>query len=100
MSRLEPDTDLSQNYKVLDENLKLVREKLNRPMTLSEKILYSHLDDPKTQVFAALNSLVRYIFVLWWFTIVSYVAGYREGCFISEITTRQSCNARRHCAGE
>ncbi|XP_028395483.1 aconitate hydratase, mitochondrial-like [Dendronephthya gigantea] len=49
MSRLEPDTDLSQNYKVLDENLKLVRERLNRPMTLSEKILYSHLDDPKTQ---------------------------------------------------
>jgi hypothetical protein len=51
MSRLEPHTDLSHNYQVLDENLKAVRERLNRPMTLSEKILYSHLDDPKTQVF-------------------------------------------------
>ena len=51
MSRLEPHTDLSHNYQVLDENLKVVRERLNRPMTLSEKILYSHLDDPKTQVF-------------------------------------------------
>ena len=50
MSRMEPDTNLSQNYQVLDENLKVVRERLNRPMTLSEKILYSHLDDPKNQV--------------------------------------------------
>ena len=52
MSRMEPDTDLSHNYQVLDENLKVVRERLNRPMTLSEKILYSHLDDPKNQVFS------------------------------------------------
>ena len=51
MSRLEPETDLSLNYQVLDENLKVVRERLNRPLTLSEKILYSHLDEPKTQVF-------------------------------------------------
>ena len=49
MSRLEPETDLSNNYQVLDENLKVVRERLNRPLTLSEKILYSHLDEPKTQ---------------------------------------------------
>ena len=49
MSRLEPETDLSHNYQVLDENLKVVRERLNRPLTLSEKILYSHLDEPKTQ---------------------------------------------------
>jgi hypothetical protein len=28
----------------------VVRSKLNRPLTLSEKILYSHLDDPETQV--------------------------------------------------
>ena len=50
MSRLEPHTDLSQNYRTLDKNLKIVRERLNRPMTLSEKILYSHLDDPINQV--------------------------------------------------
>ncbi|XP_046856176.1 aconitate hydratase, mitochondrial-like [Xenia sp. Carnegie-2017] len=49
MSRLEPHTDLSQNYRTLDKNLKIVRERLNRPMTLSEKILYSHLDDPINQ---------------------------------------------------
>jgi aconitate hydratase len=51
MSRLEPETDLNRNYQVLDENLTVVRERLNRPLTLSEKILYSHLDEPKTQVF-------------------------------------------------
>merc|ERR1719471_2454183 len=30
-------------------NLQVVRGKLNRPLTLSEKILYSHLDDPAGQ---------------------------------------------------
>ena len=57
MSRMEPDTNLSQNYQVLDENLKVVRERLNRPMTLSEKILYSHLDDPKNQVLSVAYNL-------------------------------------------
>ena len=33
----------------LEANLKIVKERLNRPLTLSEKVLYSHLDDPKNQ---------------------------------------------------
>lgn len=31
------------------ERLDIVKQKLNRPLTLSEKILYGHLDDPANQ---------------------------------------------------
>ncbi|RDA82411.1 hypothetical protein CP532_2607 [Ophiocordyceps camponoti-leonardi (nom. inval.)] len=37
------------NYKKMSENLAVVRRRLNRPLTLAEKILYSHLDDPHAQ---------------------------------------------------
>ena len=37
------------NYKKMSENLDIVRSRLNRPLTFSEKILYSHLDDPHGQ---------------------------------------------------
>lgn len=37
------------NYQKLQEKLKQVSNKLARPMTLSEKILYSHLDDVHKQ---------------------------------------------------
>ncbi|KAM7221533.1 Aconitase family (aconitate hydratase) domain containing protein [Rhypophila decipiens] len=37
------------NYKKMAENLAIVRSRLNRPLTLAEKILYSHLDDPEGQ---------------------------------------------------
>merc|ERR1719499_814095 len=36
-------------YEKLVKNLEVVKGRLNRPMTLSEKILYSHLDDPANQ---------------------------------------------------
>ncbi|BES98797.1 Aconitate hydratase [Nesidiocoris tenuis] len=36
-------------YEHLAKNLKIIRKRLNRPLTLSEKILYSHLDDPQGQ---------------------------------------------------
>ena len=36
-------------YEKLVTNLELVKSRQNRPMTLSEKILYSHLDDPAGQ---------------------------------------------------
>ncbi|ODN05396.1 Aconitate hydratase, mitochondrial [Orchesella cincta] len=36
-------------YEKLKKNLGIVKKRLNRPMTLSEKVLYSHLDDPKGQ---------------------------------------------------
>ncbi|KAF3004867.1 Aconitate hydratase mitochondrial [Curvularia kusanoi] len=37
------------NYQKMSENLKVVRSRLNRPLALAEKILYSHLDDPHNQ---------------------------------------------------
>ncbi|KAL5121110.1 Aconitate hydratase mitochondrial [Pleosporales sp. CAS-2024a] len=37
------------NYKKMSENLDFVRQRLNRPLTFAEKILYSHLDDPHGQ---------------------------------------------------
>ncbi|CAB3229748.1 unnamed protein product [Arctia plantaginis] len=36
-------------YAKLTENLKIVKDRLGREMTLSEKVLYSHLDNPKEQ---------------------------------------------------
>jgi aconitate hydratase len=46
LSPLEPDTQLP--YDKLTTNLKIVKTKLkNRPLTLAEKILYSHLDNPE-----------------------------------------------------
>ncbi|KAJ5476736.1 hypothetical protein N7475_002465 [Penicillium sp. IBT 31633x] len=37
------------NYKKMSENLDIVRSRLQRPLTFSEKVLYSHLDDPHGQ---------------------------------------------------
>ncbi|KAJ6598462.1 aconitate hydratase [Mycena vulgaris] len=37
------------NYQRIEDNLVIVRERLQRPLTLSEKILYGHLDDPHGQ---------------------------------------------------
>lgn len=37
------------DYEKFERNLKIVRERLGRPLTLSEKVLYSHLDNPKEQ---------------------------------------------------
>ncbi|KAK4496910.1 hypothetical protein PRZ48_011359 [Zasmidium cellare] len=37
------------NYAGMNENLNIVRSRLNRPLTYAEKILYSHLDDPHGQ---------------------------------------------------
>lgn len=37
------------NYQQLSQKLKQVKKKLPRPLTLSEKILYSHIDDVESQ---------------------------------------------------
>ncbi|KAJ5935004.1 Aconitate hydratase [Penicillium verhagenii] len=37
------------NYKKMNENLEIVRGRLQRPLTYAEKVLYSHLDDPHGQ---------------------------------------------------
>jgi aconitate hydratase len=43
MSRFEQDNFIE--YGKLDQNIRRVREKLNRPLTYSEKVLLGHLDD-------------------------------------------------------
>jgi len=47
MSRHEPNNELS--YDVLQKNLEIVKQRLARPLSYSEKILYSHLDNPKNE---------------------------------------------------
>nr|XP_033785280.1 aconitate hydratase, mitochondrial isoform X2 [Geotrypetes seraphini] len=47
MSRFEPENYV--NYEVLHRKIGIVRKRLNRPLTLSEKIVYGHLDDPAKQ---------------------------------------------------
>lgn len=37
------------NYKRIEDNLKIVRDRLDRPLTLSEKIVYGHLDNAHEQ---------------------------------------------------
>ncbi|EPB74451.1 aconitate hydratase [Ancylostoma ceylanicum] len=47
MSRFDKDAFLP--YEKLAANVKIVRDRLKRPLTLSEKILYGHLDQPATE---------------------------------------------------
>lgn len=47
MSKFDKDTTMP--YEKLSKNLEVVRNRLKRPLTLAEKILYSHLDEPATQ---------------------------------------------------
>lgn len=47
LSKFEPDQYIQ--YDKYNTTLTTVRKRLNRPLTLSEKILYSHLAEPETQ---------------------------------------------------
>ncbi|KAL4647849.1 aconitate hydratase, mitochondrial [Arapaima gigas] len=47
ISRFEPSAYV--NYGKLRTNIDIVRKRLNRPLTLSEKIVYGHLDDAAGQ---------------------------------------------------
>src|SRR2546428_134305 len=47
---------VSQTYRTMEQNLAVVRRRLGRPMTLAEKVMYSHLDDPQTQDLTAGSS--------------------------------------------
>ncbi|GHJ87322.1 hypothetical protein NliqN6_3724 [Naganishia liquefaciens] len=49
MSPMEKGKGHYINYQRIEDNLKIVRERLNRPLTLSEKIVYGHLDNPHEQ---------------------------------------------------
>merc|ERR1711976_460869 len=53
------DKNPTMPYEKLVQNLEVVKKRLNRPMTLSEKILYSHLDDPASQDIDRGNSYLR-----------------------------------------
>lgn len=49
-AKIETTPELVQNtYKQTRQRLEIVRKRLGRPMTLGEKIVYGHLDDPQNQ---------------------------------------------------
>ncbi|KAJ3411640.1 Aconitate hydratase mitochondrial [Chytridiales sp. JEL 0842] len=47
MSLFEKDKYI--NYQRIEDNLKIVRDRLDHPLSLAEKIVYGHLDDAKNQ---------------------------------------------------
>ncbi|OLL24456.1 Aconitate hydratase, mitochondrial [Neolecta irregularis DAH-3] len=47
MSALEKDKFI--NYQRIQDNIEIIRRRLNRPLTYSEKIVYGHLDNPQEQ---------------------------------------------------
>ncbi len=50
MSQIETTPEMVKEvYKKTSERLAIVRKRLGRPLTLAEKILYGHLDDPQNQ---------------------------------------------------
>ncbi|XP_071870141.1 aconitate hydratase, mitochondrial [Bombus fervidus] len=57
MSKFDKETYLP--YDKLEEKLKVVRKRLTRPLTLSEKVLYSHLDEPDKQEIIRGTSYLR-----------------------------------------
>lgn len=57
MSRF--DTSSYLPHSTLNGKLDVVKNRLKRPMTLSEKILYSHLDDPEKQEIIRGQSYLR-----------------------------------------
>jgi len=57
MSKFDKGADMP--YEKLVKNLKVVKSRLNRPLTLSEKVLYSHLDDPANQDIVRGESYLR-----------------------------------------
>jgi len=46
-------------FKKMELNLKIVRKRLNRPLTLSEKVVLGHLDDPENQKLARGDATLR-----------------------------------------
>ncbi|PLX50908.1 MAG: aconitate hydratase [Desulfobulbaceae bacterium] len=46
-------------YKKMEENLAIIRKRLNRPLTYAEKLLYGHLDEPATAELTAGSSYIK-----------------------------------------
>ncbi|XP_065898559.1 aconitate hydratase, mitochondrial-like [Dysidea avara] len=57
MSKFEPDQYI--NYDKIEKNVEIVKERLASPLTLSEKIVYGHLDDPVNQELVRGESYLR-----------------------------------------
>ncbi|XP_043281519.1 aconitate hydratase, mitochondrial [Venturia canescens] len=57
MSKFDQSTYLP--YDKLENNLQIVKKRLGRPLTLSEKVLYSHLDEPNKQEIERGTSYLR-----------------------------------------
>lgn len=57
LSKFEPSWSVP--YEKLKQNIDIVRNRLQRPLTLSEKVLYSHLDDPHNQDIVRGESYLR-----------------------------------------
>ena len=49
----------TQTYESMAERLAVVRQRMNRPLSLAEKVLLSHLDDPEGQEIAPGESYIR-----------------------------------------
>eukprot|EP00882_Tetradesmus_deserticola_P001894 GHRQ01002032.1.p2 GENE.GHRQ01002032.1~~GHRQ01002032.1.p2 ORF type:complete len:346 (+),score=156.95 GHRQ01002032.1:455-1492(+) len=49
MSRFEAEEFVNDRYRAMEGRLAIVRKRLNRPLTLAEKVVYGHLDDPEGQ---------------------------------------------------
>lgn len=47
------------NYQTIQKNLDIVRQRLNHPLTLAEKIVYGHLESPKDQEIKRGSSYLR-----------------------------------------
>ena len=57
LSKFEPNQYI--DYAKLTSNLDIVKRRLNRPLTLSEKILYSHINEPESQEIVRGNSYLK-----------------------------------------
>ncbi|KAI8469054.1 MAG: mitochondrial aconitate hydratase [Monoraphidium minutum] len=49
MSKFEAEESLNERYAAMEKRLAVIRKRLNRPLTLAEKVVYGHLDDPEGQ---------------------------------------------------
>ena len=45
-------------YDTMERNLEIVRDRLRRPLSVAEKIIFSHMDDPRGQEIAPGDSYV------------------------------------------
>jgi len=53
------DSNTYLPYDKMNDNLKIVKDRLGRPLTMSEKVVYSHLDDPINQDIERGNSYLK-----------------------------------------